>query len=485
MISSIRCTSSTLAIFVFVLSALCVVWFANSGGNTAGAEIILVPPISEPTVASALLQTAAPPSLPLESGSNNNNNNEKSIVATSLQQNRLPLAHSSSSPRSIQYRPDVPACALRLYQQAQHAHDHHQQNKQSTYSYSVMSTNRNHHNSNNITATFMIHYSPLRKRRREMTRMLEQHGVSIDRWIVEFDRENITASQAGCFHPNTWSPAFDVLPNARPHHRRLRGGAASDSSDGYHPFASAIRKMKRHVLGKPIPSEKRLRPTQISVVTKHYFALYLAAQQPGLSLILEDDVLLRNGFRDHIQKILNEAKAFTSIANDTNSNNDNKKNIADGAAQEEGTTNPAQPSGGVGGGGAATTTSSSWNFDVLMIGGCLKMHAHRKRYAAPRWTEHLYLKPEARCAHAYIVTPRGAQKLINSMPLTLPIDFQLSSAFKEEGMTVLWVEPWLAVQGDIDGGCVTMGFYKSCPTMFLKPFPPPFNLSFIDKARDF
>ncbi len=259
----------------------------------------------------------------------------------------------------------------------------------------------------------MIHYSPLKKRRREMTDMLRQHGVRVDRWIVEFDRDNLTDAMKSCFHPASW----DLLS----------------------PSSTSPRKLKRHPLGKPIAS--RLRPTQISVVTKHYFALYLAAHEAGPSLILEDDVLLRNGFRKHLQTLHRELAKQRGLA-----------------------------------------------FDVVMVGGCLKMYAQRKRYAAKKLTDHLYEKQEARCAHAYVVSPRGAQRILNSMPLTLPIDFQLSTAFKEEDLTVLWVEPWLAVQGDIDGGCVTEEFYrvagpKRCPTMFLRPFPPAFNLSFLEKTR--
>ena len=93
------------------------------------------------------------------------------------------------------------------------------------------------------------------------------------------------------------------------------------------------------------------------------------------------------------------------------------------------------------------------------------MHGFRRKrkFAAPILNPHAYLKGEARCAHAYIVTHRAAAALLESAPLTLPIDFQITRAMREHGLRGVWVEPWLAAQGDF-GECVTNDLGADCIT---------------------
>merc|ERR1711964_937409 len=93
----------------------------------------------------------------------------------------------------------------------------------------------------------------------------------------------------------------------------------------------------------------------------------------------------------------------------------------------------------------------------------MNMHAYRRKrkMSAPQLNSHAYLKAEARCAHAYLVTNRGAAALLQSMPLTLPIDFQITTAMRERGLRSVWAEPWLSIQGDF-GECVTNELGAGC-----------------------
>jgi GR25 family glycosyltransferase involved in LPS biosynthesis len=93
-------------------------------------------------------------------------------------------------------------------------------------------------------------------------------------------------------------------------------------------------------------------------------------------------------------------------------------------------------------------------FDIVMVGGCMNMHAWRRKFNATMITKHVYRKQEARCAHAFVVSQRGARRLLSSLPLSQAIDFQMTSAMHETNMDVYWVEPFLSVQGKT-GECVT------------------------------
>lgn len=105
--------------------------------------------------------------------------------------------------------------------------------------------------------------------------------------------------------------------------------------------------------------------------------------------------------------------------------------------------------------------------DVLMMGGCFNMKGSRAKYKATFVWKHFYKKQEARCAHAYIVTLAAARKLLSSVPLTLPIDYQISAAMKETNLQCYWIEPWLSVQGPI-GGCVTEDLGAKCVSVVKK-----------------
>jgi hypothetical protein len=222
----------------------------------------------------------------------------------------------------------------------------------------------------------MIHYTPLKERRKIMTQFLANHDLTVD-WVTGFDKEDITGDQRKCFH-SEWKPA---------EYKRAR-------------------KAQRHP--SPYPT---LKWSQISVVTKHHSALYdMHRNGYNLSLILEDDVMLHAGFNEHMATLIKEAPR---------------------------------------------------DFDVLMVGGCFNMHGNRPKFKAVEVSKHFYKKTEARCAHAYAVTLRAARLLLDSVPLTQPIDFQITAAMKETDLNSYWVEPFLAVQGNL-GGCVTNDIGAKC-----------------------
>ena len=154
-----------------------------------------------------------------------------------------------------------------------------------------------------------------------------------------------------------------------------------------------------------------LKWSQVSVVTKHHSALYDAHRnEHNISVILEDDAFLHAGFTEHLTVLFREAPR---------------------------------------------------DWDVLMIGGCFNMHGNRPKFKAIEVSKHFYRKTEARCAHAYIVNLHAARMLIDSVPLTMPIDFQMTAAMKETKLNCYWVEPFLAVQGNL-GGCVTNDIGAKC-----------------------
>eukprot|EP00672_Neobodo_designis_P023870 CAMPEP_0174840602 /NCGR_PEP_ID=MMETSP1114-20130205/8787_1 /TAXON_ID=312471 /ORGANISM="Neobodo designis, Strain CCAP 1951/1" /LENGTH=465 /DNA_ID=CAMNT_0016074759 /DNA_START=40 /DNA_END=1434 /DNA_ORIENTATION=- len=274
-----------------------------------------------------------------------------------------------------------------------------------------------------IDAVYMVHYTgtgvadakkrasamdTARRRRSAMASVFGNHSMAIDTWVTALDREALGKDDIACIH-RRWEPAEYRLP----------------------------RKAKRHETQK----HEMLKPTQVSVNSKHHLALYdLVAQGHGLALVVEDDVLFHACFADHLRALIDSLRPNATASPDE----------APTLCHSEETNAAAKP-------------RDSLGFDVLWIGGCMNMHAYRRKrkMAAPLLNPHAYLKTEARCAHAYLVTNRAAVELLQSMPLTLPIDFQITSAMRERGLRSVWAEPWLSIQGDF-GECVTMELGAGC-----------------------
>ncbi|CUG84181.1 glycosyltransferase family 25, putative [Bodo saltans] len=220
-----------------------------------------------------------------------------------------------------------------------------------------------------IDKIYMIHYTPMKKRREAMSSMLAKHNV-FPQWVTGFDKEVLNETTAQCFH--TWRP------------EEYRGK----------------KKAERSMLGK-----KALGKSQRSVVTKHHSALYdMYRMGYKHALVLEDDALLRTNFRRRLAEVMAEVPS---------------------------------------------------SYDVIMIGGCMKMFAYRRKFNTTQLSKHVYRKREARCAHAFVVSQKGARRLLSSLPFMDAIDFQMTAAMNELSMDVYWVEPWMSVQGP-SSECVTL-----------------------------
>ena len=155
-------------------------------------------------------------------------------------------------------------------------------------------------------------------------------------------------------------------------------------------------KKKRIVPSALTPSFKG---GELSVNTKHHFIYYdIVRNKYPFSVIFEDDAKLRTGFREWF------SEAVRAVPD---------------------------------------------NFDIIFFGGCLKLYGWRQKSTATQVSKHVYLKSGSRCAHAYAVTLSGAAKLLNAMPMTEVIDFQINRAILEQNMSVYWIEPWLSVQGPV------------------------------------
>ncbi|KAH9586536.1 hypothetical protein LSM04_008190 [Trypanosoma melophagium] len=122
-----------------------------------------------------------------------------------------------------------------------------------------------------IDHVYVVHYTPLRHRRGNMTAMLRAHGVKAE-WVLGFDKEELNASTDSCFH------YYDPQQLSGPKSRRYK-------TCGLFP--------------------RPLGPAQRSVVIKHFSAYYDAYQHNYQTvLVLEDDALLRVGFVKRLDEVL-------------------------------------------------------------------------------------------------------------------------------------------------------------------------------------
>ena len=227
-----------------------------------------------------------------------------------------------------------------------------------------------HLHGSGIDHVYIVHYSPLTRRREYMEKLLAAHHIR-GHFVLGFDKEALTPAMVSCFHTG-WQPSL-YRPSKRFRHQQ-----------------------------QPL---KVLRLSQVSVVIKHHSALYdMVRHNYSTALILEDDAFLRSRFRERLRDVM--------------------------------------------------ALAARHQCDIVMVGGCMNMHAYRAKYRTVKLHKHLYEKQEARCAHAFVATQHAARALLSSLPLTLPIDFQITAAMQELKLRGCWVEPWLSIQGNL-GGCVT------------------------------
>jgi hypothetical protein len=336
---------------------------------------------------------------------------------------------------------DAPRCSIELFARAAEALGGGTSATRSAVSEAAGAAGSLRQRVPEIDAVYMVHYTgaavsdakkrsqamaTAERRRVAMGAVFGKHGVHIDRWVTPMDREVLATEDIRCLHQR-WEPSEYRLP----------------------------RKARRHDTQR----HEMLKPTQVSVNAKHHLAMYDAVLRGhGLSLIVEDDVLFHACFADHLRNLLDSLR-YPPPQN---------ASAVGASAAAAATGDAADPSPPVchhhdHGSDARVPPPPSHGFDVLWIGGCMNMHAYRRKrkMLGAQLNPHAYLKAEARCAHAYLVTNRAAVALLQSMPLTLPIDFQITTAMRERGLRSVWAEPWLSVQGDF-GECVTNELGAGC-----------------------
>jgi len=108
---------------------------------------------------------------------------------------------------------------------------------------------------------------------------------------------------------------------------------------------------------------------------------------------------------------------------------------------------------------ALTAELQPLSWDVVAIGTCYHHRTPFGRHVLP----HLWLAQTMPCAHAYLLSPRGARAILRTLPLELPIDLQISTIAQgaasydelrrgmgppedRRGAEVYWAAPQLAFQ---------------------------------------
>lgn len=80
-------------------------------------------------------------------------------------------------------------------------------------------------------------------------------------------------------------------------------------------------------------------------------------------------------------------------------------------------------------------------YDILWIGSCCNLHAN----LVP--DINVYKKDSSRCTHAYLISRKGCESMINNLQLlNFPIDWFFNFVIKKENLENYWAEPDLAKQ---------------------------------------
>ena len=162
-------------------------------------------------------------------------------------------------------------------------------------------------------------------------------------------------------------------------------------------FDPQVEKLK---LWLPQPHKPRLlNDAEISLTIKHY-EIYkqLAAGDVEVALILEDDVLLCDGFENRFNEYL------------------------------------------------ANTPS---DYDVIFMGCCWGLRPPDVRHDKVAYRK---AHPASKCTDSYLITKSACQRLASTfLPFHLCIDFEMAYHMYEHDMKVYWWEPALVTQGSENG----------------------------------
>ncbi len=241
--------------------------------------------------------------------------------------------------------------------------------------------------------TYVIHYTPLFDRRRNIEILLKELNLEAE-FITRFDKEKLDLKDKKFLQsPYIWIKEIkeikDVLINNIIYNKNI-----SIKSKIYWYL---IKNSKNLFFPKCFKFRK-LNPAEISLSLKHYIALKKIelSNEPGL--IIEDDVLLDTNTKD----LLNKASKLCYE-----------------------------------------------NFDYIDLGGGCNLplfHADNPYKNDKRFT--CLDIPRSRTTAAYILNPKTAKLLSNGLfPISLPIDWKYQNLFIKNKLKVAWAVPPAFIHG--------------------------------------
>jgi tetratricopeptide (TPR) repeat protein len=217
---------------------------------------------------------------------------------------------------------------------------------------------------NMLGGVFVAHYSPAAVRKEQLDRRMQAIKMSAT-VITSFDREALSEQDVECM----------------------------------------VNDKLTVELGRAL-----LTKSESSLTIKHFSALQrIVSQNLSHGLLLEDDAVFTEGFKDVFKKATDELPE---------------------------------------------------DYDMLMLGTCWEQE---KRGA--QFSTHLWLAQAARCTHGILVSQRGARIMLDTLPIRSPMDWQINYAVGmplhddekntrvRDGprMTIYWAEPGVILQGWADG----------------------------------
>ena len=229
--------------------------------------------------------------------------------------------------------------------------------------------------------TYILHYTKLVGRRQYMEKLVNVLNLDVT-WITELDQEVMTGDLLHEYHrasDDDWNKKVGALWNIHEHGPRL------------------------------------LKPSEISLTAKHVEALRRISEDDNeFGLILEDDVLVKTDFTDHLSKLFDE-------------------------------------------------TPEDW--DIIFPGDGYGIRlSDNKQSPLPNKGVYLANHPASRCTEAIFIKKEAAKKLYEAMkPFTLVCDWEYAWQFYNLDLKVYWFEPAIITQAS---HALDLGTIPNIPEFF-------------------
>lgn len=142
---------------------------------------------------------------------------------------------------------------------------------------------------------------------------------------------------------------------------------------------------------RPQHTTRHIGSSELSLAMKHSLAAWdMLRQERNVSIVLEDDASLHSNFVQHAVKAMAEAPP---------------------------------------------------NWDLIILGTCFGLRASSTSQRVSTLLWRAPAKSPTRCTHALMWSRAGAKKMLQSLPLRWPIDFQINMATNLAKWQVFWLEP--------------------------------------------